>query len=151
MEDVDYEYIERDQDFITGIASGHVPRNFSNVSAWSTSAGGRINPSGNLTTTEISNEFKTRRHELYVKLMSMVDRAVIQYNVLQEIMLQHSLLELRRPDLVGHKGKIVLMVDGDLIIANTLSEATHIAKDKHGDRPFYSENIDVIEYPTLLD
>jgi len=88
--------------------------------------------------------------ELQNHLASLQSRGFITLSEMQEVMHQHEVLEAHRQELAGHTGQVVVAAGGELFFAETLDEAIKEAKSKYGDRPHYSESIDVVEYPSPL-
>ena len=88
---------------------------------------------------------KTYRH-----LKSLRDNGVIDEQTMIEIMKQKVFLEDNIQIVLGHIGKTVVVCNEQLFFGDTLDEAIKQARDKLGDKPYYSETIDFIDYPSPL-
>jgi hypothetical protein len=84
------------------------------------------------------------------KLMELKQKGIIDEQTVYEVLLQHYLLINRRGELLREKGKVAVMCGGELFIGDTLDEAVAKAKIKLGKRPYYSETINLIDFPSLL-
>lgn len=86
----------------------------------------------------------------YHKLKELQDKGFITEQTMMEILSQHVLFLERLSELHQHSGKVAVMCGGELFIGDTLNDAVTKAKSKYGDRPYYSETIDLIDIPSLF-
>ncbi len=92
--------------------------------------------------------YQKRRLGLLNHLESLKSKGVITDSDIREIMFQHYLLELRRQELVSHMGEVVVVCNGELFFGKNLNEAVEQAKKKYGDKPYYSETVNMVDYPS---
>jgi hypothetical protein len=70
--------------------------------------------------------------------------------LVKEVLKQKEILAEKMPLLYGKKGKDVVACGGEIFFGDTFIEAWKKAREKHGDRPFYSEKIKGIpEFPSV--
>jgi hypothetical protein len=81
-------------------------------------------------------------------LASLKAKNVIKDADVKEILMQHSVVEQRRIELLKHLGEVVVACNGELFYGKNLEEAIKKAKDKCGDKPYYSESIGIVNFPS---
>ena len=107
------------------------------------------------------NSISPRNYEYYVtvwtimnkhykKLIELRDKGLITNEELLEILEQHALLIEKDDELLEHEGKVAVMCGGELFIGDTLNDAVAKARVKYGNRPYYSETINLIDIPSLF-
>jgi hypothetical protein len=93
----------------------------------------------------------TSWYDNYQKLIELQNKGLVTQETMNEILRQHELfLDINEDDLLKYEGKIVVMCNGELFSGNTLNEAAEKARTKHGDKPYYSRAINLIEFPSLF-
>lgn len=85
-------------------------------------------------------------------LATLRSRGVISDSEMDEILLQHSVLEQRRGETEKHIGEVVVVYDRELFFGSDLTHALERVKMKHKslDRKYYSESIGIVDYPSLV-
>jgi hypothetical protein len=86
----------------------------------------------------------------YERLVQMKEKGMITNEEMNEILLQHRLLLEHTKELQNHQGKVAVMCNGDLFIGDTLQETVKKSREKHGNKPYYSESINLIDIPSLF-
>jgi hypothetical protein len=99
----------------------------------------------------IKLSYVKRFNALVKHLESLKTKNIVNKDTIDEILLQFSLLELRRNELSKHIGEVVVVCNGELFFGKDLTEATKQARIKYGKRPHYSESIDIVEYPSIFE
>lgn len=89
----------------------------------------------------------SRLSETYQKLLSLKQKGIMDEKTMIEIMKQKVFLEDNIQQVLGHKGYVVIC-DKHFFFGDTLDEAIKNAKEAVGDKPFHSETIDFIDYPS---
>jgi hypothetical protein len=102
---------------------------------------------------QFTSDYFTRYSILEDHLHDLKSRGIINDIQLKEIISQFSLLEYRRNDLVDRMGQTVVVCKGELFFGKDLSEAIEKAKAKFGNNlpTYYSETVNMVDYPTILD
>jgi len=93
---------------------------------------------------------KQRTLELANTLISLKAKGVIREDEVAEILLQQSFVEQRRLEVLQHLGEVVVACSGELFYGRSLEEASKKAKEKCGDKPYYSETIGITNFPSPL-
>lgn len=94
--------------------------------------------------------YQRAHSELQSHLATLQSKGVITESEMQEVLRQHEVLEEHRRELSGHVGETVVVAGGELFFGSSLDEAIQKATAKYGDRPHYSESVNIVEYPSLL-
>jgi hypothetical protein len=94
--------------------------------------------------------YEKKRMELLEHLESLESKAIIPFSEVQEIMYQQYVLEIRRAELFGHVGETVIVSNTELFFGKDLNEAVAKAKEKYGERPYYSETVNMLSYPSAF-
>lgn len=90
-------------------------------------------------------------YEHYRKLLELKGKGLINDETLTEILKQHELfLDIDEQELSRNQGKFVVMCNGEMFLGSTLNKAVEMARAKYGNRPYYSEAINLIEIPSIL-
>jgi hypothetical protein len=86
-------------------------------------------------------------------LQSLRSRKIINDTQHKEIISQFLVLEIRRVELSNRIGQTVVVCNGELFFGANINEAIAGARKKFGnDLPaYYSETIDIVDYPTIFD
>lgn len=99
---------------------------------------------------EVATPDPKRRSELLERLQSLRSREIVTDSDLREVLDQFDILEQRRDDLGSHVGDIVVVCNSELFFGKDVNEAVKKARDKHGDKPYYSETVNIVEYPSTF-
>lgn len=96
----------------------------------------------------LSQEPKMLRVEDPLRVLE--ERGVIDESFIGEVLRQKTVFEDNRRGL-GEKnyGKTVVVCGGDVFVGEGFEDALRKARKKHGNRPYYSESIGVIDYPSV--
>ncbi|MEX2706801.1 MAG: hypothetical protein Q6352_016330 [Candidatus Freyrarchaeum guaymaensis] len=84
-------------------------------------------------------------------LASLEKMGLLKRKDFVEIMKQRKILEEKRETLSKYKGKVVVVCGGEIFVGDTLDEAVEKAKAKHKNKPFYSESIGIIDFPSVYE
>jgi hypothetical protein len=97
-------------------------------------------------------EYVNRAVKLRDHLSSMKTMGALTDAEIEEVESQFSILELHRETLVSHKGEIVVVYNSQLFFGTDLNSAIDEVKKKYGsiDKPYYSESIDVVDFPSIF-
>lgn len=96
----------------------------------------------------ISQETKTP--EVRDSLEILEEKGVIEDSFIQEVLTQKRIFEENRKKLEDENyGKTIVVCGGDIFVGEDFDDALHKAKKKHGNRPYYSESIGIIDYPSI--
>lgn len=83
-------------------------------------------------------------------LKILEEKGVIDDSFIKEILRQKGLFEDNREQLEEkYYGKTIVVCGGDIFVGEDFDEALRKARNKHGERPYYSESIGVIDYPSI--
>jgi hypothetical protein len=98
---------------------------------------------------------QTKREEATVaKLLTHLDslksKGVITQEDEREILRNYYSLERQRQELASHEGEVVVVSNGELFFGQNLNDAMKEARENQGERPVYSETIDMTDYPSPL-
>ncbi|MGI0080027.1 MAG: hypothetical protein ACRECH_10425 [Nitrososphaerales archaeon] len=96
-------------------------------------------------------EYHKKHLDLLHYLESLQSKGAITNPDLEEIMLQHYELELHSNELLGHDGEIVVVCGGELFFGENLNDAIQKAREKYGNKPYFSETVNMVDYPTPFD
>lgn len=98
-------------------------------------------------------EYSSRFSNLENHLQSLKSKKIINDSQLKEIMSQFLLLDQRRNELTNRTGQTVVVCSGELFFGANLNEAIEEARKKFGNNlpVYYSETIDIVDYPTIFD
>jgi hypothetical protein len=90
--------------------------------------------------------------ELAKHLTTLHSRGVISDSDMEEILLQHSVLEQRLDETEKHIGEIVVVYDRELFFGSDLNEAIEQVRLKYGSvqKRYYSETIGITTYPSVM-
>jgi hypothetical protein len=103
----------------------------------------------------VSKSLQRRKEEVAVAkllthLASLEFRGIITHEDAREMLRNYYSLELRRQELASHEGKVVVVSNGELFFGEDLNEAMRRAKETQGERPVYSETVNMVDYPSPL-
>jgi hypothetical protein len=103
--------------------------------------------------TDYIIDYSERFSNLENHLQSLKSKKIINDSQLREIISQFLLLENRRVELTNRTGQTVVVCNGELFFGANLNEAIAEARKRFGnDLPaYYSETIDIVDYPTIFD
>jgi hypothetical protein len=93
---------------------------------------------------------RQRAIDLANTLASLKAKGVVRNEDVEEVLLQHAIVEQRRFELLQHLGEVVVACNGELFYGRSLEEAIKKAKEKYGDKPYYSETIGIVNFPSPL-
>lgn len=93
---------------------------------------------------------RQRATKLAHTLASLKAKNIIRDDDIEEILAQHAVVEQRRIELLQHLGEVVVACNGELFYGKTLEEAVRKAKEKYGNKPYYSESIGIVNFPSPL-
>lgn len=75
----------------------------------------------------------------------------IEDRFLHEVLRQRDILHEKREEVEAqHKGKVVVVCQGEIFVGRTFREAVRLAENKYPDAPYYSESIGRIDYPSVV-
>lgn len=83
-------------------------------------------------------------------LSVLEEKGVIGDSFIREVLRQKRIFEDNRKELEEKNyGKTIVACGGDIFVGEDLDDALSKARKKHGERPYYSESIGVIDYPSI--
>jgi len=98
----------------------------------------------------LSHEPKTNDMEDSIKVLE--ERGVIDHYFIQEVLRQKEIFEDNRKELEEkHHGKTIVVCGGEIFVGENFDEALRKAREKHGEKPYYSESIMVTDYPSIVE
>ncbi|MCP8308167.1 MAG: hypothetical protein H3Z54_05665 [archaeon] len=89
-------------------------------------------------------------NSLYESLQKLREKGLIEEETVNEILGQKVIFEERKDELIEYLGKVVVVCNGDFFIGDTLDEARNRAKERCGNKPYYSETIGLIDIPSMF-
>lgn len=96
----------------------------------------------------ISQETKTPEVKDSLKILEQ--KGVIEDSFIQEVLTQKRIFEENRKKFEEKNyGKTIVVCGGDIFVGEDFDDALRKAKKKHGNRPYYSESIGIIDYPSI--
>ncbi|MGB9693917.1 MAG: hypothetical protein ACPLYF_03650 [Fervidobacterium sp.] len=88
---------------------------------------------------------------LFSRLKMLLEKGLIDEISINEILEQKIIFEERRAELEEkHRGKVVVVCNGEVFVGETIDDAVAKAKEKHGNRPYYSEALGITDFPSVL-
>lgn len=88
---------------------------------------------------------------LFNRLKMLLEKGLIDEASVNEILEQKIIFEERRPEIEQkYHGKVIVVCNGEIFVAETIDDAIKKAKEKHGNRPYYSEALGITDFPSVL-
>lgn len=93
---------------------------------------------------------KPQTSEVKYSLKALKEKGVIDDSFIHEVLSQKKIFEDNRKELEKkHYGKTIVVCGGDIFVGEDFDDAVHKARMKHGKKPYYSESVGVIDYPSI--